>query len=274
MVNFAKLKEESKKNRQAEGQAFVVLGASGSGKSSLLGSFGCPTLILYTSDESHSTQSSGIHNGDITNVCLDRGDNGEPLSADDTLAKLIDILQSEDIPEHFGAVCLDSLSSIDLIIKRSGWFDKFIMGSNGKKNDFKSSEAVITKIQELFTATQGFRQKGVNFMCTLAAHIKSMDSDGNGEVVTPVLSSYGCADQIPRLASGVLFLGKVEIDGERKRALLFNTTISKNSKDLKGGVTKMLSFSPRLAGVRDEELPEALPADMSKVLKLIKELKE
>lgn len=274
MVDFAALKAASKKKQKAEGQSFVVLGPSGSGKSSLLGSFGCSTLILYTSDESHSKLSSSIHNGDITNICLDRTEDGEQLSADDTLTKLLTILNSEDIAEHFGAVCVDSLSSLDLIIKRSEWFSDFCKGANGKRNDFKASEAVITKLQEVFNATQGFRQKGTHFMCTLAAHVKSLDGEGNAEVAVPVLSSYGCADNVPRLAGGVLFLGKTEIEGEIKRALIFSTTMSKVSRDLKGNVTKMLSFSPRLAGIADELIPSVLPANMSKVLQFIKEVKE
>lgn len=273
MVDFAALKAASKKKQKAEGQSFVVLGPSGSGKSSLMGSFGVPTLILYTSDESHSTQSSSIHNGDVTNVCIDRDDDEESLNADQTLNKLFSILSDDCISDHFGAVCIDSLSSIDLIIKRSQYFDEFCKGGNGKRNDFKASEAVVSKLQEIFNATQHFRQKGTHFMCSLAAHVKSVDGDGNAEVVVPVLSSYGCAEAVPRLAGGVLYIGKTEVNGEMKRALIFSTQVSKVSKDLRGNVSKMLSFSPRLAGVPDEELPAALPADMSKVLQFIKEVK-
>jgi hypothetical protein len=46
------------------------------------------------------------------------------------------------------------------------------------------------------------------------------------------------------------------------------------SKDLRGNVSKMLSFSPRLAGIPDESIPHALPAHMGKLLQLMKDLRE
>lgn len=270
MVNFAEMKKKAKDRRDSQGICGIAIGPSGSGKSSLIGSFPGTILHLYTSDEGHAVESASIHGGDVVGHCIDRNEDGSIKDPDDAINGLLAILRDPAIPENFAGVGLDSLSSVDLLIKKTAWYDDFLRGANGKKNDFKSSEAVVTKIQEIFAATEGFRSKGVHFLATLAALVKA-ENNGEAEVVSPVLSSFGAAEALPRMAGVVLYVGKTEIDGETKRALLFNVRVRRDSKDVRGTVQKMLSFNPRIAGVPDEEIPAAMPPHMGKLLEFIKE---
>lgn len=272
-IDFKAMKLAAKAKSAIPGMCAIAVGPSGSGKSSLLGSFPGSILLLHLSDEGHATESASIHGGDVTAVCLDRDGDGDPLTADDTLNRLLTILRDPGISASFQAVGLDSLSSLDLLIKRSQWYDDFCRGSNGKRNDFKSSEAVVTKIQEVFAATERFRQDGTHFMATLAALVKS-EVGGEVETVSPVLSSFGAAESLPRLAGSVFYVGRTTIDGESKRALLFNVKMKRDAKDVRGTITKTMSFNARIAGIRDEDIPEALPAHMGKVLEFIKSVKE
>ena len=208
----------------------------------------------------------------MVGYCIDRDEEGNARDPDEAIAGLLEILRDPTLPENFAAVGLDSLSSVDLLIKKTAWYDEFLRGANGKKNDFKSSEAVVTKIQEIFAATEGFRAKGVHFLATLAALVKA-ETNGEAEVVAPVLSSFGAAESLPRMAGVVLYVGKTDVDGEMKRALLFNVRVRRDSKDVRGTVQKMLSFNPRIAGVPDEDIPAAMPPNMTKLLEFIKSVK-
>jgi GTPase SAR1 family protein len=271
-VDFKAIKASAKSKRDSQGICGIAIGPSGSGKSSLIGSFPGSVLHLYTSDEGHALQSASIHGGDVVGYCIDRTDDGKVRDADEALNTLVSILRDPAIPDNFSAVGLDSLSSVDLLIKKTAWYDEFLRGANGKKNDFKSSEAVVTKIQEIFAATEGFRAKGVHFLATLAALVKA-ETNGEAEVVSPVLSSFGAAEALPRMAGVVLYVGKTDVDGEMKRALLFNVRVKRDSKDIRGSIQKMLSFNPRIAGVPDDDIPVAMPPHMGKLLEFIKSVK-
>jgi len=71
----------------------------------------------------------------------------------------------------------------------------------------------------------------------------------------------------------VLYTAAVVVEGERKRAFLFNTHITRESKEVSGKIKKLLNFMPRVAGVPDSEMPEMLPADFQKLFEFVKNVK-
>jgi hypothetical protein len=273
MIDFKQMKAAAKSKQESQGMLAVILGSSGSGKSTVCGTTGRPTLVIHTKDESHGPTSASTFNEEVVGYCINQDEEGNELSADDAMERMYALLTAEDLSDNFGCVVFDSLSSIDLLIKKTSEFFEFCKTDKGKHSAYRETEAVLNQIQKLVTSTDSIRARGVHVLFTLAAHIKSMEADGTVETVAPVLSSYGCAEGMPRLFPAVLYVAPVVVDGEKKRAFLFNTQVKRESKDLAGRTTKMLNFSPRLAGIPDAEMPEMLPADFVKLQEFIKSVK-
>ena len=275
MVDFKAMKEAARAKQATAGMLAVVMGSSGAGKSTVCGTTGRPTLVLHTKDESHGPTSASTFNDDVAGLCLDMDEEGNEVSPDVALDKLVEVLGSEDLSSNFGTVVVDSLSSIDLLIKKTQYFRNFCADPKTlKHNSFKEGEAVLTKIQDIVTHTDRIRQQGVHVLFTLAANVKSMDSEGMVETVAPVLSTYGVSESVARMFPIVLYTACVTVEGERKRAFLFNTHITRESKEVSGKIKKLMNFMPRCAGIPDSEMPEMLPADFQKLLEFIKSVKE
>lgn len=273
VVDFAALKKASK-GQKDEGLLACVLGAGQGGKSTLLGTLGLPTLILYTADEAHGVSSASIYNKDIVGVCLTQDEDGNTVEAEVAFQKMLTILSDPDLPKHFGAVCVDSLSSVDILLKQTEYFKNFCKEKSGSHNKFKEGEAILSALQLIINATGAARKKGVHFLVTLAADIKAVDSEGLAEIISPVLSTYGVANAVPRLFNTILYVSQVNVDGEQKRALVFSTHASRVSKEANGSTKKTLNFSPCLRGIADDDTPDIMPADLSKLLAFIKEAKK
>lgn len=273
MIDFKQMKKAAKAKQESQGMLAVVLGSSGSGKSTVCGTTGRPTLVIHTKDESHGPTSASTFNDEVVGFCINQDDEGNELSADAAMGKMFSVLEADDLSDNFGCVVFDSLSSLDLLIKKTSEFSEFCRTDKGKHNTYKETEGVLNQIQKIVSATDTLRARGVHILFTLAAHIKAMEADGTVETVVPVLSSYGCAESMPRLFPQVLFVAPVTVEGEKKRAFLFNTQVKRESKDLGGRVVKMLNFSPRLAGIPDSEMPEMLPADFQKLQEFVKSVK-
>ena len=255
MIDFRLLKTAAKNKRDTAGILAVIMGASGAGKSTACGTTGRPTLVLHTKDESHGPTSAATFNDEVVGLCLDMDEEGNEVSADVAIEKLASVLQAEDLADNFGTVVVDSLSSIDLLIKKTTWFDDYCKNDKGRRNSFKEGEAVLTKIQDIVTLTDKIRSRGVHVLFTLAAHVKAMDADGVVETVAPVLSTFGVSEALPRLFPIVLYTAAVTVDGDRKRAFLFNTSVARESKDVSGRIKKLLNFQPRCAGIPDADMP-------------------
>ena len=267
-VDFAAMKAKAKGSKE-EGMCAVILGAGQAGKSTLIGTLGVPTLIIHTADESHSVTSAKIFNKEITGLCINDG-----CGPDEAMQKLDDILSSPDLFDHFKAVAIDSFSSIEMLIKQTAWLDNFCKSSSGKRDKYREPEAVLTRLQSIINTASDYRKKGGHVICTLPCHVKSQDGDGMAEVVEPVLSTYGTANAVPRMFSTVLLVSHTQVDGEIKRALVFDTKVQKVSKDLGGNVKKLLNFAPCVRGLSDEDTPTAFPPDLKKLVEFIKEAKK
>jgi hypothetical protein len=272
-VDFAAMKKRAKGNKD-EGMLACILGAGQAGKSTLLGTTGLPTLILHTSDESHGLMSAGIYNNDVTGVCINTDDDGNAVEAEVAFQKLLTILSDPSLIKHFGAVCLDSLSSVDILLKQTEFFKAFCREKGGVHNRFKEGEAILTALQMIVNATALYRKNGGNFLVTLAVDVKAVDGDGVAETIVPVLSTYGVANAVPRLFDTVLYTSQAVVDGAQKRALIFSTQATRVSKEAGGATKKTLNFSPCLRGISDEDTPDFMPADLSKLIAFMKEVRK
>ena len=268
MVDIKNLKAKAKAKVNNMGLCVVILGPSGSGKSSAAGSLGKEILFCACSTESHGPVSAGIHGANITPYFIDLNDDGSQKSPDQALTDLVALLSDPTLSANFDTVVIDSLTDYELLVLRSGWLKEFAAGPNGKENSFKRPEGVLTKIQELFSLAHLFRSKGTHFIVTLPAHVTGVSAEGTADTIAPLLSSYAIAERIPRLADVVLYVSQVEVEGQTARAFLFDTEVSRQQKDLGGNVKKYLNFKPSCRGVDDSALPTMMKADLKKIVQL------
>jgi hypothetical protein len=270
MVDFKAMKAAAKAKQTSAGLCAAVIGAGQTGKSTLLGTLPGTLLIIHTADESHGVESAKIYNKNVVGLCV----NPEGVSADESIETLFSVLSQEDLRDHFDNVAVDSFSSFEALIKSSDGFKNSCKSpSTGKYDKFSESGNLLAKLQEIVSATGGFRDKGGNFLATLPAHVKAVDADGGAETVEPMLSTYGVANSVPRMFHQVLFVTQATVEGEKRRVLDFNTEAQKNSKEKSGSINKMLNFKSCIRGVPDSELPEVFPADLAKLLKFIEGIK-
>lgn len=266
VVDFKALKANAKKKTEGTGLCAVILGAGQAGKSTLLGTLPGNTLILHTKDEAHGVLSAGIYNKSVTGLCI----NPDDTSEDEALAIMLAVLGQPDLRDNFDCVCIDSISSVEMLIKASDGFKASCKSATGKYDKFAESGNLLMRIQELVNASSSFRNKGGHFLVTLPAHVKAVDADGGAETVEPMLSTYGVANSIPRMFDVVLFVTHAVVEGERRRVLDFGTEAKKDSKNVSGLVNKQLNFKSCLRGVPDADLPEMFPANLSKLLEFVK----
>lgn len=252
-----------------------VLGAQGGGKSGTLGTFGLPTLIIRTPLECHGVQNAisvaeSLY-GDKAKV--DEYEISPTLSGDEQFKSIIAILDELiKLPETpYKVVCLDSITDIQLNVVRKadswmtmcspgGKFNKFSEGAS----DIHFFNILLTKLKELAD------KKGVHIVVTVAAQLQTLSDDGSEVIARPSLLGTQVAGFINRCCGTVLFVNKVNEDGEISHKFLFNTKLRKDSKDLNGRVTKTENFNSRIQGFLSNDLPESCDANFSKILAKLK----
>lgn len=259
----------------------VIMGCSGAGKSFAIGTLLGKTLILTTRNELHGVYSASLSSKDVYYVCIDKkeeGDedkkfnDGDPLPPDVALSKFRRTLKSD--LSFFDNIGVDSLTDLDLLFRASKEFDTKTRTDKGVHSGFMEPGAVLGFFREIFDTLAELNDKGKNVVCTLAARIRDKDATGKVQDVSPVLSTYGVAEDIPRAFPQVLLLDEAEKEenGEvvKKRVFSFDASYQRASKDQTGAIKKAFNYSPRLVGVSDEDTPAAMPADLNKVLELIR----
>ena len=165
-------------------------------------------------------------------------------------------------------IALDSLSDLDLLLKRTTEFDDLCKSDKGKRNKFAEPESSIKMIREIVDLLGSHHARGKNVVVTLAARIKERDGEGRLESVELILSSYGTAEQIPRMFSEVLLLDIVEVEDEKRHACVFLAQVKRESKDTSGAIKKAMSFESRVTGIPRDRLPSICRADFAKILEM------
>jgi hypothetical protein len=251
-----------------------VLGAQGGGKSGTLGTFGLPTLIIRTPLENHGTQNAINVAGKLFDkeIQIDEFEIPSTLSGDkqfEALISLLDELIKTDNP--YKVVCLDSITDVQLnvIRKADSWmalcspggkYSKFNEGSS----DIHFFNILLMKLKELSD------KKNVHVVVTVAAQLQTLSDDGTEVIARPSLLGTQVAGFINRCCGTVLFVNKINEDGESSHKFLFNTKLRKDSKDLNGRITKTENFNSRIQGILSNDLPESCEASFAKILSKMK----
>ena len=275
--------EKNKKLAKVGALQVILVGCSGSGKSSATGTLPGNTLYLTTTAERHGAEACETNakrsesKANVTSICFDVDDEGSSLSPDKSLELLFEVLKPEDIKDAgFNNVVIDSLSTIEALIRKTSYLDNFCMSAKGVKNDFKVNEGIIAKINDIVVVLNRLNTLGIHTVVTCAANIKSLNEDGSASEVTPILTGFGIVNAVLQMFPDIILQSRIQIindEGvlETKFGFVFDGNLSKESKDIRGSVTKFANFAPRLTGALT--LPSKMRSDFRLLLELKKDSK-
>lgn len=269
MFDFNKAIAEASKASESPLVGAIILGSSGAGKSSLIGTAGVKTLYLYTSGEDHGVKAAkAIAGSDIVPLCLDHADD-KKLTADETYERLLSILASHDQLKSLGVglVAVDGASELEAIIRGTKAWATSCLSASGKHNAFAEPTATVSMFRPILNGLKDLQRKiGCHFVVTCILDVKSLGINGEIEEASPRLLGYSVAESLVQQFGDVLVVGKMAKDGVVKYKLQFLTDIVKTSKDDKGNLKRSMNFAPRVSG--HQNLPAYLPADLKEVIKL------
>lgn len=265
--NFEKAIAEDTQQSQVNSLRAIILGQSGSGKSSLLGTFGVKTLYLYGSGEDHGPSAARSLGGDVVAVPWDKAD-GASLTPDAAFKRILSVLDDvEGIKKAgFGAICLDSATELEILVKSTSAWKALCLTPKGGHNNFAETGATSQLIRQVIDALKAVRKAlNVHIAVTCILDVKAMDSTGAIEEASPRLTGYHVAEGLIQQFGDVLVIGKLLKDEVSSHRLQFDSGVSKQSKDQAGQVKKMINFNPRIEGLSADKLPASFPADLKKL---------
>ena len=257
---------------KTDGLFAVILGASGSGKSRLLGTLPGKTLYLYGASESHGVASAAQVNKDLLPIAWDRTKDpaGQIIEvpAEKLLKRIKDVLEPGTLTKlGVKFVVLDSWTALAQDLKNTPQFKQRVIDpKSGKVNTFKETEALIELmsgvIRDLQTLNEAHK---IDVATTLDLQIQAIGEDGTILESKPSLPTFGVARSIVQAFADILVLGRI---GEKRTPTLQNfAMVASSSVDRETKVVcKYIEFNPRLRGVAS--IPETMPADLKEVLKL------
>ncbi len=265
-VDYKKLIAKTKERMANNTLQMVVLGSSGSGKSSLTGTMGVKTLYLYCSGESHGPKAAETYGkGDLDAIMVD----DEGRSPDDAIKLTLDILGDIKFLKDgkYGGVVLDGATEFEALIRKSQMFKNACKTAKGDHNNFAESGAVLNIFREILARLRGLSEEGIHYIMTCILDVKALDDDGSVLESQPRLTTYSVAEGVIQCFPDVVVIGKMtNSEGKSAHRIQLGSGISKVSKDVGGRVKKLINFTPRLTGVK--ELPEHLKANLAEVIKL------
>lgn len=248
----------------------IILGPSGAGKSSVLGTFGCKTLYLYTTGESHGVKAAMATGGSqIIPVCIDKDD--EQLAPDAAYRRLLDILGEKDAIKKMGvgAVVIDGASELEACVRESTAWKNECKTAQGKHNSFAEPGATLALLRPVVNALKALqRDVGVHFAMTCILDVKEVGMYGEIETASPRLTGFSVAESLVQQFSEVLVVGRMVRDDVTKYKFQFMTDITKASKDEAGRIKRAINFNPRVTGLLITELPSTVDANLQEIIKL------
>lgn len=267
-INIDTLKAQSASLKSTKLFALLA-GIRGSGKSTVIGTLGVPTLLIASTLESHAIDASQLFGGDnIIPTLYDVEDETQvQLKSDAAISKLHSILDyflsEESKISDIQAIALDSFSAVDKtlmttarILQESNAFEVMKIMENEHLR-------IIKKLKEL-------HRKGFHIIATMPI-LASFDDDGFYLSAKPELRGITTTSNIIGSFSEVLVVGRFGNDYAFQMDLL----LKKAGKEV-SGIDKIFVSHPRITGLSRQDLIEAggeqllLPADLSYVYQLKK----
>lgn len=267
--DFKRAIEDAKKELNNNQVAAIVLGPSGSGKSSLLGTFGVKTLYLYTTGEDHGAKAAKVQGSEnIVPLCIDYED-GQKLDADDAFHRLLDVLgESAAIKEAgFQAVSIDGATELEAIIRGTSAWKAACQTDKGKHNTFQEPAATLAMFKRVMDKLKGLqREIGIHYAMTCILDVKVVGDDGEVLESTPRLTGYSVAEGLIQQFPDVMVVGRMSKNDKIAHRIQMLAGVSKTSKDQAGVIKRCINFTPRITGVA--KLANTYEANLAKIVEL------
>lgn len=269
--DFAAAIEQSKASCKQTAIEAILLGPSGAGKSYALGTFGCPTLYIYSTGETHgpkAAQKAAKTSGSIIYpICMDL-DDGEALQGDAVLKRLLEILDCDELLDSLkiGAIVIDGAAELENYIRSSKtWWQMCLTGKDKDvHNTYAEPDATCTLFRQVLNRLKEVqRKRNVHFAMTCMLDVRDYGDYKEVADASPRLKGYQVAEMLIQQFGDVLVIGPMERNEERKYKFQFMTDLTKVSKDKTGIVKRAVNFNPRLSGV---DVPAYLDADFRTVI--------
>ena len=252
----------------------IVLGPSGSGKSYLCGSFGVPTLYLYSTGESHGPRAAAKRaketGGAVYPICMDMDEEGNRLDGDAVLARLATILSAGGViaSRSIRAVVIDGASELESYIRNSDSWKKACKTKDGSHNSYAEPAVTCQLFRPVFNQLKDLqRAHGIHIAITAMLDVREYGEMNDIVEAAPRAKGFQVAEMLIQQFGDVLVVGPLKKDGQTRWRLQFMSDLSKTSKDLKQVVKRTVNFNPRLNGATP---PAYMDADMRAVA-LLKE---
>ncbi len=272
--DFKKAIQDAQQDLSNDKLFLLLLGSSGNGKSYAQGTFGVPTLYLYTQGENHGPKSaSTVGAGNIIPVCLDREGDKE-LTADEAIKRLHSILDdAEEIKAAgIGAVSVDGATELEALIRGTTKYKVMTTTESGKHNGFVEGPAILFQLREIITKLKRLqRRAGVHVCVTGILIVKEYSDDGTILDAAPGLSGFTVTSGFIQPFGDVAIIGRMQKKDKVAYRLQLLASGSKSSVDMiTKEVKKTFNFSPRFTGVDILSLPPTLDADLAALIALKK----
>lgn len=278
-IDFTAMKEASR-NAPLKPLFAVLIGPQGAGKSTAMGTFGVPTLILHTNREHHGPDAAKAIGGDVTGIEFTKYKKDGSIDPDASFENLLTVLNDPGLSDNFGAVCIDSLTDLQKLFRKSNAFYTFCRTEKtGAHNTYREGDSDSEQFLRLLDALLNLQKKGLHVAVSMAATVKSQNEDGSVAEATPGLSGFSVATDIIRAFSDVLLVSRLVemhakmvgndevVEGKVAHKFIFKANLSKSSKDIKSGaILKTSNFTPRITGFIAQDLPDTCDADLSKII--------
>jgi len=266
--NFKAAVEESVSDTKADKLGLIVLGASGSGKSRLMGTLPGKVLYVYTDSERHGVVSAIEGGADLVPVCIDR-DNGVVLSADATYKRLLDCLSDlEGIKaEGITSIVVDGFTEIEnIILETSSWKQAVLTQYKGVAS--YAGPVTLSLFRPIVKLLQKAQSDlGVNYIVTCILDVKETAEDGAIAEAYPKLKGFDVAVGLIQQFPDILVIGQMSKDGGFPiPRIQFVGGVTKTTKDFVTKVVRKLhNFTPRLTGADMSTFPSSIPADLGRI---------
>ena len=261
--DFAKWKADAAAKDKNPTLMLLLAGAQGSGKSYTSGTFGVPTLYLHGTAEAHGPSQAAVTGGDL--IVPHNWDLGHKTPTDAYVA-LVKLLSDDTLKDHFGAVIIDGATDLTYgLIRETEMFRQKCTTTKGAHDSWREGEATLDLLKPIMKALQKLKAAGVHTVVTMILDVQSVDGAGGLSVVKPNLPTYGITTNLVPQFDDIAMIGEVmdHPDLEKPAHLLqFRTSIKRISKDAKENVKSIFHITPRVTGVRKEDMPDFFKADL------------
>lgn len=269
--NFKAAQAQAAADLKNDKLGLLVLGASGAGKSSVIGTLGVKTLYLYTTGESHGVSAAATQGGEnVVPVCLDYAD-GKGLTADAAYDRLMAVLSDvEGIKkEGFGAIALDGASELEVLIRGTSRWRVMCQTDKGNHNSWEEGKATLAMFRPIIAALKDLQRSiGIHYVVTCILDVNSIGDDGEIMESKPKLQTYSVAEGVLQQFPDIVALGRMSKGDEIAHRIQFLAGVSRSTKDASGNIIKTVNFHPRLTGRVLADLPNTAKADLSELVKL------